>query len=126
MVFSLTGSEVSSGRGFTALFFIYTEREKSRHGTWEGYLNVSTSGILGDEIGFIMSLFRASNRFAFSDYSSVSNGVKRGGNISPVLFTIYADYILVRPRSATFAGVIGAFADYLILLSPRSRLPMTC
>ena len=61
----------------------------------------------------------------FTSNFSVSNGVKQGGNLSPVLFTIYADFILSRLRSdgmgcrvgATFAGAI-AYADDIILLSP--------
>ena len=56
---------------------------------------------------------------------SVPNGAKQGGNISRVLFSIYADYILHGLKSngmgchvgAVFAGAL-AYADKIILLSP--------
>ena len=55
---------------------------------------------------------------------SLSNGVKHGGNISPVLFSIYADYISHGLKSngmgchvgAVIAGAL-AYADDIILLS---------
>ena len=55
----------------------------------------------------------------------VSNGVKQGGNISPVLFTIYADSVLDNLRDSglgcyighIFAGAL-AYADDIVLLSP--------
>ena len=61
----------------------------------------------------------------YTNTFSVSNGVKQGGSISPVLFSIYADYILHGLKSnglgcyvgAVFAGAL-AYADKIILLSP--------
>ena len=56
---------------------------------------------------------------------SVSNGVKQGGVLSPVLFTIYMDVLLQRLKDSgvgcyighAFAGAF-AYADDIILLAP--------
>ena len=60
-----------------------------------------------------------------SSQFSVSNGVKQGGVMSPVLFTVYLDNLLknLRQRNigceigATYLGVFG-YADDLTLLCP--------
>ena len=56
------------------------------------------------------------------------NGVKHGGVLSPVLFSIYMDELLVRLKSSgfgcyinnTFVGVLG-YADDVTLISPNIR-----
>ncbi len=60
-----------------------------------------------------------------SQYFNVSNGVKQGGVISPILFCIYMDGLLNELANngvgyyigGVFAGVTG-YADYLTLLTP--------
>ena len=62
----------------------------------------------------------------FSDYFSVSNGVKQGGIISPTLFTCYIDDMLNQLKSSKigchcgheYVGCI-SYADDLILLAPN-------
>ena len=60
-----------------------------------------------------------------SDYYNVSNGVKQGGVLSPVLFSIYIDELLLRLRNANIGCYIGnifmgalAYADDVALLAP--------
>ncbi len=60
-----------------------------------------------------------------SEAFSVSNGVKQGGILSPVLFTVYVDELLQRLKASgmgcyignTFLGSFG-YADDIILLCP--------
>lgn len=60
-----------------------------------------------------------------SDYFSVGNGVKQGGILSPILFTMYIDVLIEKLRHSgvgcylgnTFAGALG-YADDIILLAP--------
>jgi hypothetical protein len=60
-----------------------------------------------------------------SDYFSISNGVKQGGVISPVLFCVYIDDLLVRLSASgvgcymglNFVGAL-AYADDIVLLAP--------
>jgi hypothetical protein len=61
----------------------------------------------------------------FSDYFSVSNGVKQGGVISPTLFTCYVDGMLEELKSSGLGCKMGhiytgsiSYADDLILLAP--------
>ena len=62
---------------------------------------------------------------AFSSSFTVSNGVCQGGGLSPVLFTIYMDELLLQLKHNAvgchwdhhFAGVF-CYADDLILLAP--------
>ena len=62
---------------------------------------------------------------AFSSSFTVSNGVRQGGVLSPVLFTIYMDELLLQLKHNAvgchwdhhFAGVF-CYADDLILLAP--------
>ena len=63
----------------------------------------------------------------YSDYFSVMNGVKQGGVISPCLFCVYIDQLLMLLKEngvgcfigSKFMGAI-AYADDLILLSPSA------
>ena len=60
-----------------------------------------------------------------SDISKISNGVKQGAVLSPVLFTDYIDKLLMRLRESgvgchidgLFAGAFG-YADDIVLLAP--------
>lgn len=60
-----------------------------------------------------------------TDMFSTSNGVKQGGVLSPILFTVYIDVLLSRLRASglgcyvghTFMGAVG-YADDVCLLAP--------
>ena len=60
-----------------------------------------------------------------TELTKTSNGVKQGGVMSPLLFTIYIDVLLCRLRDSgvgcyignTFCGALG-YADDIILLTP--------
>ena len=60
-----------------------------------------------------------------SDNFSITNGVKQGGVLSPILFAVYTDGLLSRLKDSGIGCVMGnqyvgalAFADDLTLLSP--------
>jgi exonuclease III len=60
-----------------------------------------------------------------SDYFPISNGVKQGGILSPVLFTVYMDELLNRLKHSGVGCYIGnvfcgavAYADDLTLMAP--------
>ena len=62
---------------------------------------------------------------AMSDEFSVMNGVKQGGVLSPILFAVYMDGLLMRLKKAGIGCNVGnwfvgclAFADDLTLLAP--------
>ena len=64
----------------------------------------------------------------YSNWFSVSNGVKQGGIISPILFCIYIDELLCRLQKDDVGCQIGnlflaalAYADDLVLLAPTAR-----
>ena len=60
-----------------------------------------------------------------SDYFSISNGVKQGGVISPVLFNLYLDNLLISLKQSglrchingTYMGALG-YADDITLTCP--------
>ena len=60
-----------------------------------------------------------------SDCVRVSNGVKHGGILSPVLFTIYIDELLITLQSSGLGCYIGdlfmaalGYADEVVLITP--------
>ena len=62
-----------------------------------------------------------------SEKFSVSNGVRQGGVLSPILFIVYIDELLIRLQSQAvgchwshyFAGAFG-YADDIVLLAPSA------
>ena len=60
-----------------------------------------------------------------SDYFKALNGVKQGGIISPVLFCVYIDQLLINLASSGVGCYVGlnfvgalAYADDIVLLAP--------
>lgn len=80
---------------------------------YDSYLRQYTCAMWGDHI---------------SKFFNVSNGVKQGGVLSPILFTLYIDKLLMKLRrigsgchiNGTFVGVL-SYADDLTLLNPSIR-----
>ena len=80
------------------------------------------------------NLWRAANAHqmnnAVSDYFTICNGVKQGGVLHPLLFSIYLDQLIAQLRhlgmgfymNGLFTGVF-IYADDIILLAP-SRASM--
>ena len=75
---------------------------------------------------YTSSQVRVSWAGLYSDYFSVLNGVKQGGVISPVLFCIYLDDLLLRLAASGVGCFIGlnyvgalAYADDIVLLAPN-------
>jgi hypothetical protein len=71
------------------------------------------------------NLIRVSWAGITSDYFSACNGVKQGGVMSPVLFCIYIDNLLISLSSSGFGCFIGsaftgalAYADDIVLICP--------
>ena len=67
-----------------------------------------------------------------SESFSVSNGVKQGGILSPVLFTIYTDIMLTKLRDCGVGCYIGnvfcgalAYADDIVILAPNKSALIT-
>ena len=65
----------------------------------------------------------------YSSSFSVSNGVKQGGIISPILYCIYIDDLLLKLKHSGYGCTMGynycgalGYADDLILLSPTVSL----
>ena len=60
-----------------------------------------------------------------SDYFKISNGVKQGGGISPLLFSCYIDNLFTHLQHSglgchvgcSYAGACG-YADDIVLLAP--------
>ena len=64
-------------------------------------------------------------RHCVSDFIDISNGVKQGGVLSPILFTLYIDVLLSRLKGSNVGCHIGshyigsvAYADDIVLLCP--------
>ena len=74
---------------------------------------------------YTQNLVRVSWGGALSDYFSAVNGVKQGAVLSPVLFCIYVDDLLILLSKAgvgcfmgpNFAGAL-AYADDIVLIAP--------
>ena len=64
----------------------------------------------------------------YSDWFEINNGVKQGGVLSPVLFCVYIDDLLIAVKSAGYGCFVGhmftgvlAYADDLVLLAPSQH-----
>src|SRR5664279_1443206 len=64
----------------------------------------------------------------FSTSFSVSNGVKQGAIISPILFCVYLDVLLIELKKAGLGCFVGnwfaaalAYANDILLLAPSTR-----
>src|SRR5664279_1633667 len=64
----------------------------------------------------------------FSTSFSVRNGAKQGAIISPILFCVYLDVLLIELKKAALGCFLGnwfaaalAYADDIILLAPSAR-----
>ena len=65
----------------------------------------------------------------YSDQLEVHNGVKQGGVLSPILFAIYIDELLIKLEKSslgcyigdTFIGALG-YADDITLISPSVKV----
>ena len=89
--------------------------------------------IAGFFLRIIMDLYicqnlRATWNAVISTNFSVSNGVRKGGVLSPILFNVYIDELLLRLKQHDFGGHIGkrfvgglCYADDLKILSPSVR-----
>ena len=72
-------------------------------------------------------LFRVKWGSVITDVTNATNGVKQGGVMSPLLFTVYIDELLCRLQQSSvgcyignkFCGALG-YADDLILLAPTA------
>ena len=83
------------------------------------------------------SLLRVSWGGIATDYFSALNGVKQGAVLSPVLFCVYVDDLLIALSQAgvgcfigsTFVGAL-AYADDTVIMAPTAsamrKLPATC
>ena len=74
----------------------------------------------------VSQLVRVRWRSNLSESFSVSNGVKQGGVLSPVLFSVYTDIMLTALRQSGFGCHVGnvfcgalAYADGVVILAPN-------
>jgi len=74
---------------------------------------------------YLNNMIRVAWNGILSDYFLAVNGVKRGGVLSPIIFSVYIDGLLVRLMKARvechigsyYVGVL-AYADDIVLLAP--------
>ena len=64
----------------------------------------------------------------YSDWFEINSGVKQGGVLSPVLFCVYIDDLLIALKSTGYGCFVGhmftgvlAYADDLVLLAPSQH-----
>ena len=74
---------------------------------------------------YTSQLFNVKWEDKFSDVFKVHNGVKQGGVLSPLLFGIYTDQLLLLMKKSNFGCYIGhvhygslAYTDDIVLMSP--------
>lgn len=87
-------------------------------------------GLPGTALRLLLDMYtrqRARTEWAghYSEYFDVTNGIRQGGIVSPLLFTVYMDELLTRLQAAGIGCYVGkeycgsfAYADDLTLLSP--------
>ena len=63
-----------------------------------------------------------------SEYFSTTNGVKQGGVLSPILFSVYIDELLTRLKHSGYGCMVGhvycgafAYADDIALVTPTTH-----
>ena len=82
-------------------------------------------GIFSVMITFIVQYIRVKWGSVMSESFTVMNGVKQGGVLSPILFAVYTDGLLLRLQESGigchmgghYAGAL-AYADDITLISP--------
>jgi len=63
----------------------------------------------------------------YSDWFEINNGVKQGGVLSPVLFCVYIDDLLIALKSTGYGCFVGHMftgvltSDDLVLLAPSQH-----
>ena len=62
-----------------------------------------------------------------SDYFSISNGVKQGGVISPVIFNLYLDNLLISLKLVFKSGIsCHIYGTYMGALGYADDITLTC
>ena len=79
-------------------------------------------------LSYVLQISRVFGGNHLSQYYELSNGIKQGGVLSPVLFNIYIDKLFLELKGSgygchinnTFVGAL-CYADVITLLSPLIR-----
>jgi Reverse transcriptase (RNA-dependent DNA polymerase) len=75
---------------------------------------------------YVNSFFRVSWGGYFSEYFRAENGVKQGGVLSPVVFCVYLDALLIELHAEKVGCIVCigeyfvGYADDLVLIAPSA------